>query len=319
MQSSYQDENAAPSSSQHPALAAPTGAGALSSVSIPCAATAAAAATTNPDDGNSNCFPQNLVIDHPSEADLLKEINGHTCPPSLLSSEDTSCTEADLLLPFGNDLQDHQEEEEEEGEHEERNEGRNARAAGPTSRRTTLSSENSKGTTPPPVAAEGLDEKTGSPFSSSSSSCFASLPSLTSTFSSSLALINKRRTSKDGHPRLLSPPLDGMTRSALVQSLMVVLRQLEVAVYEREEQASYICSKGMLCFKLQIKTEKKEKQAGEGEEAGGMEEDGGMEEEEEDKNPVLLLKATCYDGASETFQAMCEEVFEQVSAGVRAV
>jgi hypothetical protein len=97
------------------------------------------------------------------------------------------------------------------------------------------------------------------------------------------------------------------------------MRQLEVAVYEREEQASYICSKGMLCFKLQVKTEKKEKHMGEGEEAGGMEEGGGMEEEEEEENPVLLLKATCYDGAPETFQAMCEEVFEQVVAGVRAV
>jgi hypothetical protein len=287
-------------------------------------------AVANPDDdgndGNPNCFPQNLAIDHPSEADLLKDRNGHTYPPSLLSSEDTSCTEADLLLPFGNDMQgqaadENREEDEEEGEEEERNEDGNARAAGraqSTSRRTTLSSENSKGTTPPPVAAEGLDEKTESPFSSSSSSCFASLSSLTSSFSSSLALINKRRTSKDGHLCLLSPPLVGMTRPALVQALMAVLGQLEVAVYEREEQASYICSKGMLCFKLQIKTEKKEKKVGEGEEAGGMEKEGVMEKVgDEVESSVLLLKATCYDGAPETFQAMCEEVFEQVSAGVR--
>ena len=285
-------------------------------------------AAANPDDdgsdGKPNCFPQNLVIDHSSEADLLKDRNGHTCPPSLLSSEDTSCTEADLLLPFGNDMQgqaadENREEDEEEGEEEERNEDVNARAAGRaqfTNRRTTLSSENSKGTTPPPVAAEGLDEKTGSPFSSSSSSCFASLSFLTSSFSSSLALINKRRTSKDGHLRLLSPPLVGMTRPALVQALMVVLRHLKVAVYEREEQTSYICSKGMLCFKLQVKSEKKEKEVGEGEEAGGMEEEGVMEEVEEEGSSVLLLKATCYDGGPEMFQAMCEVVFEQVSAGV---
>eukprot|EP00624_Nannochloropsis_granulata_P004869 evm.model.NODE_34585_length_18702_cov_31.255749.5 len=109
-----------------------------------------------------------------------------------------------------------------------------------------------------------------------------------------------------------------MTRSALVHSLMSVLRQLDVAVYEREQQASYICSKGMLCFKLQIKTKKKEKQVGNGDEVGAMEKEGAMEMDDEgEDNSVLLMKATCYDGAPETFQAMCEEVIEWVVAGRR--